>query len=251
MISQLAKTTIETWKSKEGLDPTFEDIILLNALGLKLEKNGESYNFSAVPRVAFLGDICLWQPTVAKRIWMDYASKLISDNFISQVSFTAYALNCPDDELPQLKETKTLNNEIKKFYDENLIQFSDTQILAAIEYALKGNLPTTDEDWYKTDDEAKKTLEQIYDLPCELKSMAKQLLSEAMSYGIDEKVKYDVTLDELERMITVAAIHSGVDVIKNEHAQNTAKFYSASGTIHNRLLNEKKKKEEELKTKDI
>lgn len=243
MVSQLAKSTVESWQAKEGLEPTFEDIILLNALGLKLEKNDQSYNFSSVPRVAFLGDACFWEPTVAKRIWMDYASKLISDNFLTQATFTAYALNCPDNELPSLKDTKKLNEEIKRFYDDVLMPFSETQILAALEYALKGNLPTVDEDWYKTEEEASKTLEQIYNLPSELKSVAKQLLAEAMTYGIDEKAKYDVTVDELERMIAVAAMHSGIDVIKNEHAQNTAKFYAASGSIHKRLVEEKMKKE--------
>lgn len=65
MISKLAKQTIEKWQS-EGLKPTFDDVIRLNALGLKVEHGSEACEFSAVPRVAFLGDYTLFEPTVFK-----------------------------------------------------------------------------------------------------------------------------------------------------------------------------------------
>ena len=95
MKSNLAKSTIQQLE-KEGLKPTFDDIILLNSLGVKLESNAESYDFSAVPRVAFLGDNCLWEPTVGKKIRMDCASKMISSNYMTQLTFLVFALNCPD-----------------------------------------------------------------------------------------------------------------------------------------------------------
>lgn len=80
MTSKLAKSEIEKWWS-EGLHPSVDDIIKLNALGLKVEKGSEAYNFAACPRVAFLGDWTLFEPTVGKRIWMDTARQLLKDDY--------------------------------------------------------------------------------------------------------------------------------------------------------------------------
>lgn len=70
MTSKLAKSQIELWR-KEGLEPTFDDIIRLNDLGLRVERGSDMFSFSAVPRMAFLGDRILREPTVAKRYWLD------------------------------------------------------------------------------------------------------------------------------------------------------------------------------------
>lgn len=70
MTSKLAKSEVERmWK--QGLSPTFEDIIKLNALGVKIEHGADTANFSNCPRIAFLGDILIRQPTVYKQIWID------------------------------------------------------------------------------------------------------------------------------------------------------------------------------------
>ena len=76
MVSRLAKETVEKWKS-EGLEPTFEDGIRLNALGLRVEGGPSAYEFGAVPRTAFLGDYVFTEPTVAKRMWIESAMKLL------------------------------------------------------------------------------------------------------------------------------------------------------------------------------
>lgn len=59
-----------------------------------------------------------------------------------------------------------------------------------------------------------------------------------MSYGISESVIQDVTPQELERIMVLAAIRNGVDVIKGEHTQNAGRFYAESGKIHERLKKE-------------
>lgn len=99
MTSKLARDVYIKWQS-EGLKPQLDDLITLNALGLKVEHGSEAYDFAAVPRVAFLGDATMFEPTVGKRIWIDKASQLIKDDFQTQLYFTAFSLNCPDNELP-------------------------------------------------------------------------------------------------------------------------------------------------------
>ena len=60
-----------------------------------------------------------------------------------------------------------------------------------------------------------------------------------MALKMDEDIQFDVTVPELERMIDVAFIWKGADVLKNEHSQAAGKFYAACGKIKTRLLKEK------------
>lgn len=96
MTSKLAKQQIEMWQ-KEGLKPTVDDIVLLNNLGLQIERGSDMFSFSACPRVAFLGDNILREPTVAKRLWLDEVKRLFADTVETTVYVVAYTLGTPDD----------------------------------------------------------------------------------------------------------------------------------------------------------
>lgn len=96
MTSKLAKQQIEMWQ-KEGLKPTVDDIVLLNNLGLQIERGSDMFSFSACPRVAFLGDNILREPTVAKRLWLDEVKRLFADTVETTVYVIAYTLGTPDD----------------------------------------------------------------------------------------------------------------------------------------------------------
>ena len=211
MVSKLAKATIEKWWS-EGLRPTVEQIVRLNALGLKVESGSDVWNFAACPRVAFLGDWTLFEPTVGKRIWMDTARQLLKDDYQTQIYFTAWALNCPDDELPKMNDVKNIIGAVKKFAED----FTPEELQAR---------------------------EEVTTPPDEVMSSAKQLLNEALSQGISGDVKYELTMPQLEKMIICAALSKGADVLKGEHAQNAAKFYAYAGATHKKLTDEKRESE--------
>ena len=238
MTSRLAADTIAKWE-KEGLKPTFEDMVRLNDIGLKVERGSEAFSFAACPRVAFLGDHILREPTVAKRIWMDCVGELFQGNYQTRLFFLCYALNCPDAELPDVRKTTRLAKKIEAFRDAVLLRFTETQLVTAIDYVLNGNKPDLDGI---EEPEARKAaadaFAEIYDVPVETQSAAKQLLLQALTHGIDASVKYEATLEDLERMITVAALYKGADVLKNEHTQWAARFYAAAGKIHARLVSQ-------------
>lgn len=239
MISKLAKSTIQKWTEEEGLKPSMEDIILLNALGCRVENGQDACSFGNVPRCAFLGDYTLWEPTIRKKIWMDEARQLVSDNFFTQLSFTAFVLHTPVSELPDLKNVQNLRNAVSKFVEEVLIDKTETQIFAAVQYVMTGN------DWRVGENytlEEKKAFKSVYDLPQETYSGAKYLLNEALSLGMHSDVA-DNTIDEVQRLLIVAAIHDGADVLKNQHAQDAGAFYAASQNIHKRLIEEKQKED--------
>lgn len=250
MTSKLAKQQIEQWW-KEGLKPTVEDIVLVNNLGLQVERGSDMFNFSVCPRIAFLGDNILREPTVQKRVWIDDIQRLFADTVETKVYVLAYALSTPDEELPPTSDKKKISDGIVKFRDEVLVKFTDRQILAAIDYVMNGMKPDLDlpED---ADDEKKKEVKEmheIYDVPTEDHSLAKQLLLQALSMKMSPEVAKYALLEDLDRMVLVAAMNelNGANIMKNEHTKASGRFYIASGRIHKRLVEEKNKLEEGVK----
>ena len=232
MISKIAKSTVEKWRG-EGLEPSFEDVVRLNALGLKIERSADMYNFAACPRVAFLGDWVLREPTVGKRAWMDEAMQLLYDDFQTHLYFTAWALNCPDRELPPLDKTDRLLEPVKRFARDVLVHFTTTQVLMAIDYALNGADPSRCEEYT---DEEKAASEEVRTPPGEMLSEARQLAAEAMSQGVSAGAKDFVTVPALEKMIVCAAMSRGADVLKDMKNNALGAFYAAAGKIRTRLL---------------
>ena len=87
----------------EGLSPTPEDVVRLNALGLKLE-NSRSFCSSiyCLPRVAFLNPFVFRQPTLGHELWLDDVERHfdMSDPSTS-LALNALACSVPDvDDLP-------------------------------------------------------------------------------------------------------------------------------------------------------
>lgn len=107
MTSRLAKQAIEEmWN--EGLHPSFEDIIHLNALGLEIEKGDDMYDFSVLPRTAFIGDYVFYEPTIAKRLWLEQASNLVSQEDNSLLYLILFVCHYEVNEYPSLKDTNIL-----------------------------------------------------------------------------------------------------------------------------------------------
>lgn len=159
----------------------------------------------------------------------------------SKVYVLAYALGTSDDELPGLNDAKKIQAAVVRFRDDVLLRCTETQILAAIDYALNGNKPdlTLPPDATDAEKEETKKLEDVYNVPCEDHSMAKQVLLQALTAKIPAEAANYALLDDLERMVLVAAMYEGADVVKNEHTKAAGNFYVAAGRIHERLVKEK------------
>ena len=242
MTSKMAQQQIELWW-KEGLKPTVDDIVLLNNLGLQIERGSDMFSFSACPRIAFLGDNILREPTVAKRIWLDDVERLFADTMETRIYILSYALGTPDEELPHVSDKKKIQSEIVKYRDEVLMKFTDTQIVAAIDYVLNGVKPDLElpEDASDKKKEEVKELHEIYDVPTEDHSLAKQILLQALAAKIPAEAANYALVDDLERMVLVAAMNEGADILKNEHTKASGRFYMAAGRIHERLVKEANK----------
>lgn len=237
MISNIAKETVDGWKA-EGLTPTFEDCIRLNALGLKVERGESAADFSALPRMAFLGDLILWEPTIAVRQWMDAAEHIVAGDYYSRLCLAAYALNTPAAELPRLDRASKIVKAIKSFADTDLAPFTETQILAAVMFALDGNAPDEDEAAEPTVAQ-KEARRKCREIPQAMRSAARRAFAEACAVGVSCAERF--TVPALDAIITAAVAAKGSDAFKGEHAKATADFYRTADAIYNRLISERMK----------
>lgn len=78
MVSPRAVEDLEALR-EEGLQPSIEDIIRLNELGLQLD-SGKETTFANAPRIGFAGDVAIHQPTCQVEMWMmDIGEDLAAD----------------------------------------------------------------------------------------------------------------------------------------------------------------------------
>ena len=148
MTSALAKADIEEmWD--ERLKPTVEDIVRLNALALKLEgakKKCAADSTEYLPRVAAISDsVTFRQPTIGHEIWIDKVERFVENgDYQSLLAVRAFALSRSLDKLPDPDEKKTLQKVIQDYAD-TLKDFTQDQVMAAIEYVVVGCSPTAQE----------------------------------------------------------------------------------------------------------
>ena len=162
-MSKLSKATIEQWKS-EGLSPTFEDCILLNSLGLKVETGAHASDFGYVPRCGFLGDFIFWEPTVYKAFWLSEAVKLIDeDDELQLIALYLFALNKNTKEFPDLDNVQKFKDAVNDFAQPIIESHTKTQLMLLIDYVLNGNDESRGED---VEAEVKK----VQEVPAQAKS---------------------------------------------------------------------------------
>ena len=69
MVSKMAKDDIDSLRD-EGLDLTVDEIVRINAFGLRVERGAESAELYNLPRAAILGDVVFHEPTIGSDIWL-------------------------------------------------------------------------------------------------------------------------------------------------------------------------------------
>lgn len=137
MVSLTAKEDIlDLWA--EGLTPTLEDIVRLNALGLVAERvPNPAESVYACRRCAFLGDIVLKEPVLAHEVFEDKVRGLIDvSDVLTVLALKAYLCITPPSALPQPTAA-----EVKAAVEKAISVFSGctrNQIAAAVLYVTAG-----------------------------------------------------------------------------------------------------------------
>lgn len=140
MVSPLAKEDIEAMLA-DGLQPSVNDIVRLNALGLKLERSAFSAeSLFCLPRVAYLGKLVFRQPTMGHEIWLDEVGQILDMGDPStNLAATSYACSIMDaDKLPDPHSKVKVTCALMRFkfaVRKHTIQ----QIVNATRYVIDGN----------------------------------------------------------------------------------------------------------------
>jgi hypothetical protein len=137
MISKTAQADVEDmWEA--GLKPTFDDIIRLNALALRVERIKSGFALSVLPRVAFLGEVAFREPTVGADVWLDEAARLFAaDKAETFMMLRAFSLSMPWEKLPDAADEKAILKGVAEMRDA-LAFATMPQIAAALGYAIHG-----------------------------------------------------------------------------------------------------------------
>jgi len=145
MISTTARDSIEELQH-DGLSPTVEDIIRLNALGLKLEFEAKKSPRDAtdyLPRIAKISDtVSFRQPTIGHEIWISKIRRMVDEkDFQTSLAVQAFALSRASADLPDADDIKSVKVAVDAFCAD-CKDFTREQIIAAIEYVTVGPSPT-------------------------------------------------------------------------------------------------------------
>lgn len=110
MVSPRAVEDLETLR-EEGLNPSIEDIVRLNELGLMLD-SGKETTFANAPRIAFAGDIAIHQPTCQVEMWMMEIGEDVSADTDTYNSLWCFA--CAHARTPGFFDTLLSPDAVKK-----------------------------------------------------------------------------------------------------------------------------------------
>lgn len=144
MVSDLAISEVEAMR-RRGLVPSVADIVRLNALACRIQYGAHAAEYYALPRVAFLGDLQLTQPTLAHELWLDRVADIV--DMIDNASYFAcrlYAASYPAAALADPTDRKA----VKRAVEDNLARFGAWTMDAvslALAYVEKGGEDTDGE----------------------------------------------------------------------------------------------------------
>jgi len=90
---------------------TPEEVIRLNSYGVEMEKTPDDINVINAPRVAWLGDVPIFQPTIQSEIWYrDFACKW----WYGESCFYALVWSCANSNEPKFFADKTNEKQCRK-----------------------------------------------------------------------------------------------------------------------------------------
>lgn len=140
MVSQMAMEDLAQLRA-DGIDVPPREVVRLNALGLKVERGANTLDVYAAPRVAFLGEKTLCEPTLGTEMWMRRAADAF-DADDPQTWLALRVLSClvPFGHLPEATDRKAVVEAMDAAL-KSLAPFTVRQVKAALEWVLEGNAP--------------------------------------------------------------------------------------------------------------
>jgi hypothetical protein len=218
---------------EDGLRPTFQDAIRLNALALKCESSPFD-GICDLPRVAFLGSLAFREPTVGHTLWIDSVLRWCDRYDLSTaVAVYAFALSRDLAALPDANDRDATRKAIDDFTQGPLAPFTLVQIRCAIDYAQFGADATAKEYPPPRPDETK----FADDVPASLGAGA-VVETLALGFGVSIRDICALPLSKVRMLQAAALSKAGVDVAKRRKGDAIADYYAALNEIKARLKKE-------------
>lgn len=228
MISKMAMEDIEELEEK-GIRLTPEEVIRLNALGVRAERNPDASSLLCPQRCAFLGDIVFREPTIGHEIWLESMSIGFNDDDMQTVFLLrSFALSMDADKLPMLAPNR-IKPKIIEFAKNSLKDFTLRQIVSTINYVMTGCDPDSEEFCTKDEDEK-------CDLDFTLKSIPVGIIHEAqaMKLGISLYDMKNMTMSELQGVTLRAKELNGFEVSEQNKRIAVGDYYKTKQEIINK-----------------
>ena len=151
MIVDLFKKDYRQMKAR-GVKFTPEDIVLLNALAVKVRLSRNAAKTVHLPRLAFLPkrrsgvltaffgrEIVLREPTIAHELWLEQAQRYITIDCDRTFDLIyGYALSRPAEKLPDAFDPKRLIRKVFTWCAKHLAHLTLEQLDSAVDYVLFG-----------------------------------------------------------------------------------------------------------------
>lgn len=223
MVSEIAREDIQALLD-EGCIVHPEDVIRLNALGLRLQKRPD-FRFSNLPRVAMCGEVRFQQPTIEQDIFLDNILQLFSKDEGTMIALEAYVLSHPEKDWSKTKLCPRLFAfKCARWIKKNLGKETAGKVRAALDFVKYGMNPMDGEfPVYVKDDEFDKWYNETGE-----KSQALRQYTEACACGIAPYAVLKATSPQLAAMIERAWYLNEKDISADEKKASAEYF----ATLH-------------------
>lgn len=223
MCSELAKEDIEALLD-EGCIVHPEDVIRLNALGLRLQKRPD-FRFSTLPRVAMCGEVRFSQPTIEQDIFLDNILQLFSKDEGTVIALEAYVLAHPEEDWSKTKLfPRVFAFKCARWIKKHLGKETAGKVRAALDFVKYGMNPMDGEFPVYVKDEK---FDEWYNATGE-KSQALRQYTEACACGIAPYAALKATSPQLAAMIERAWYLREKDISSDEKKASAEYF----ATLH-------------------
>lgn len=245
MISQTALDDLNDLRDA-GLNPTIEDIIRLNALGLVMEaakKKNPASALDYLPRIAMISPtLAFRQPSIGHEVWLAKVVRMAAPDYDTLLAIRAFALSRAAGDLPDPEDPKSITAAIESFANE-CAEFTRDQIFAAIDYVWYGASSVIGE--YPVKPESDPDEERIPDgteYEDWKECIALGVLHEGRIalWGMNQREVESMTRAQLEDAISRSYIYHHI-VATDEFVERRNKYYATLESIRERLAKEVKK----------
>lgn len=233
MVSQLAMEDIRAL-TDEGCTVSPEDVIRLNALGLRIEKKPD-FRMATLPRIAMCGDTTFVQPSIEQELFLDNILRLFSKDEGTMIALEAYVLSHQNEDWAKEKMFPRLfAAKCALWIKKHLGKETVGKIRVALDYVRHGMNPMDGEyPVYVKDDEFDKWYDAAGDL-----SPAMRKFSEACACGIAPHAALKATSERLTAMIERAWYLKQKD-ISDDEKKATAEYFATLSSIQEKARAER------------